>query len=192
MQEKISSEDLVRQLLVQIGEDPNRPGLLDTPKRVAKMWGEIFRGYQEEHLPDITVCANGADGIFYRDMIIDQGYFFSHCEHHMVPFFGRYWFSYIPDQWIIGASKIARVVDHHSAKLQVAERLVHNVADTLEEKLRPKGLMLIMSARHLCKEMRGIRKVNSPFDVDAVRGCFEGNPAPSCKMEFLMRIGSER
>jgi GTP cyclohydrolase IA len=180
-------EKLVRDILVEIGEDPKREGLIDTPKRIAKMWEKMFIGYSVEDSPKITLFKNGHDGVVYHDMIIDKGYFFSTCEHHMVPFFGSYYFGYIPDKWLIGASKIARTVDFFSSKLQIAERLVKEVTDYLMTTLQPKGVILIMTGRHLCKEMRGIKKVDSPFEVIAVRGCFYRNEG-NCKMEFLQRI----
>jgi GTP cyclohydrolase I len=151
------------------------------------MWKEVFRGYEEAELPKMTKFQNGADGIIYNEMLIDTGYFFSHCEHHMVPFFGEYSYGYIPDKWIIGASKISRIVDHFSARLQVAERLVCQIVDTIEKEIQPKGSILIMKARHLCKEMRGVKKYNTPFEAIAVRGYFLHN-INHCKDEFLTRV----
>lgn len=182
-----SGEDIVRRMLEFIGEDPNRPGLIDTPKRVVKMWGEIFRGYKEQQIPDITILDNDDDGISYHDMVIDAGYFFSHCEHHLVPFFGDYYFGYIPKDKVVGLSKIGRLIDYFSARAQVGERLVHQVVDHIEKVVQPEGQILIMQARHLCKEMRGLRKYNSPAEVIAVRGCFMDDSA-TCKQEFLSRI----
>ena len=181
----------IRQIIRLIGDDPEREELIDTPGRIAKMYNEIFCGYSQTAKPNITIFKNGSDGIYYNDMIIDQGYFFSFCEHHMLPFFGEYFFSYIPDKYIIGASKIGRTVDYFSSRLQVAERLVHQIVDFLEDKLKPKGLALTMSGRHLCKEMRGLKKINSPFEVIAVRGVFS-DPSLSTKEEFLSRIQNRR
>lgn len=180
-------EDIVRRMLEFIGESPDRPGLVDTPKRVVKMWKEIYRGYQEMEIPNITLLDNEDDGIAYHDMVYDSGYFFSFCEHHMVPMFGRYFFAYIANKKLIGLSKIGRLVDHFAARLQVAERLVHQVADHIMKEVEPEGLMLIMDARHLCKEMRGLRKFNSPAGVQAVRGSFVPVDA-ACRLEFMARI----
>jgi GTP cyclohydrolase I len=188
-QEAASGEDIVIRMLEFIGEDPTRSGLIDTPGRVTKMWKELFKGYDDQELPKITVWENGKDGIFYEDAIIDRGYFFSHCEHHMVPFFGQYYFGYIPDGFLIGASKIARVIDHFSSRLQVAERLVHDVVQFLDDVLKPKGLILIMNGRHLCKEIRGVRKYDSSFEVIAVRGCYFSNEK-GCKEEFIFRAAN--
>ena len=149
---------IVNQIIWFIGDDPRRPGLKQTPARVVRMWRQVFLGYDKSKCPRILKIKNGSDGIFYTDMILDHGYFFSHCEHHIVPFFGQYHFGYVPDKWLVGASKIARVVDYHSSRLQIAERLVHDIAQCLEDVLKPKGLILIMGARHLCKEMRGVKK----------------------------------
>lgn len=181
-------KDLVRSLLLELGEDPERTGLKDTPDRVVRMYSEIFRGYDKKQKPTLTVFPNKDDGIVFGGMIIDQGYFFSHCEHHMVPFFGHYYFAYIPDELLIGASKIGRLVNFHAAKLQIAERLCREITDDIEEAAKPKGCMLIMSARHLCKEMRGLKMFNSPFEADDARGMFLTNHA-GCKDEFLKRIG---
>lgn len=183
-----SSEDLVVRILQYIGEDPNRTGLKDTPKRVVKMWNEIFRGYDKAQKPKITAFANdGSDGFKYDTMLRDEGYFFSHCEHHVVPFFGQYYFAYIPDKLLIGASKIGRTIDYFSARLQIAERLVGDVVDYLDSKVQSKGMILVMTARHLCKEMRGVKKFNSPFEATAVKGYFAENK-DGCKDEFISRI----
>jgi GTP cyclohydrolase I len=184
-------EELWRELLTEIGENPDRTGLKDTPKRVARMYGEIFRGYELSQMPKISVFPNGEDGVFYKEMVIDTGYYYSHCEHHVATFFGTYNFGYIPDQLIVGASKIGRVVDFHAAKLQIAERLCQNVVDSLWEATKPKGMILIMEGRHFCKEMRGVKKYNSPFEVIEARGMFDRNE-DGCKDEFMTRILSKR
>ena len=119
---KIPDTDIIhhiRQILELIGDDATRIGLVDTPKRVAKMYKELFKGYDLNQKPKLTVFPNNEDGVVFKGMIIDQGYFFSTCEHHMVPFFGEYSFAYIPDGLLIGASKIGRLVNFHSAKLQI-------------------------------------------------------------------------
>ncbi len=185
-QERI--EILIKHLLIEIGENPNRTGLKDTPKRVAKMYSEMFKGYDSKQKPKLTVFPNDDDGLSFKGMIIDQGYFFSACEHHMVPFFGNYFFGYIADKHLIGASKIGRLVNFHSAKLQIAERLCREILDDIEKAVKPKGCILIMRARHLCKEMRGVKMFNSPFEADDARGLFLDNDG-GCKTEFINRIG---
>jgi len=180
-------ESLIRELLIEIGENPSRPGLIDTPKRVAKMYSEFFVGYDSLKSPRIMTVPNGEDGVFYDEMLRDSGYFFSFCEHHILPFFGNYFYGYIPDQTIIGASKIGRIIDFHAGKLQIAERLVNQVVNTIDEAVKPHGQILVMNARHLCKEMRGLKKWNSPFEAIAVRGYFAQNK-DGCKDEFIARI----
>jgi GTP cyclohydrolase IA len=157
-------ENIIRQLQY-IGEDPNRPGLVGTPDRIVKMWNEVFRGYDSKKKPDITIFKNDSDGLVYDQMIIDSGEFYSHCEHHMVPFFGQYWFGYIPSKEgaIVGLSKVARLVDYHSARLQIQERLVHDIVEDIWNALSrdntpPLGMGLVMEAEHLCKTMRGAKK----------------------------------
>lgn len=183
-------EQLWRELLIEIGENPDRTGLQDTPKRIAKMYGEIFAGYDPAKKPNITTFPNGTDGVHYNSMIIDSGYYYSHCEHHNVVFFGSYFFGYIPKDTIVGASKIARIVDYHSAKLQIAERLCQDIVNDLWEATDPNGMILIMEGRHFCKEMRGVRKHSSPFEVIEARGWFLENK-DGCKDEFLNRVATK-
>jgi len=158
-------QNAIFDILNRIGENPHREGLKDTPKRVTKMYKEIFRGYNEKNKPNIRYFNNGADGLVYDQMILDTGDFYSHCEHHMVPFFGQYWFGYIPapNGKIIGLSKVARLVDFHAAKLQIQERLVNDVVEDIwkalsAEGVEPLGMGLIMQGEHLCKTMQGAKK----------------------------------
>lgn len=180
-------EDNIVRIMELIGENPNRAGLIDTPKRVAKMYREFFCGYDKAKKPRIMTVDNGEDGVHYDQMLIDQGYFFSFCEHHIIPFFGQYYYGYIPDKKILGASKIGRIIDYYAGKLQIAERLVNEVVNEFEEAVHPIGQVLVMNARHLCKEMRGLKKWNSPFEAIAVRGTFASN-TNGCKDEFMARI----
>ena len=167
-------EEHIERVLEYIGEDTNREGLIDTPKRVARMYKEIFRGYKKENKPKITTFENGKDGVVYDQMILDEGDFYSHCEHHMVPFFGKYYFAYIPDKIVLGLSKVARIVDYHSAKLQIQERLVKDVVDDLEKACNPKGIAFVIKAQHLCKTMRGVKKQGF-MTTSEVRGMFRDN-----------------
>jgi len=148
------------------------------------MYQEVFAGYDDTQHPEITLFTLKRPG----NLIIDKGYFYSHCEHHILPFFGDYYFGYIPDKLIMGASKIGRVVDYYSARLQIAEELCAVIVDCIEAKVKPKGVILIMTGRHLCKEMRGLKKHNSPFEVIEARGCLLVNKS-GCKDEFMARIG---
>jgi len=172
-------EEHIERILEYVGEDINREGLLDTPKRVAKMYGEIFGGYKKENKPKITTFLNGQDGIVYDQMILDEGDFYSHCEHHMVPFFGKYYFAYIPNPKgkIIGLSKVARIVDYYSAKLQIQERLVQDIVNELWNALdipgcSPRGMALVMRGEHLCKTMRGAKKKGRMTTAE-LRGIFK-------------------
>ena len=183
----MSIEAEVVNILKSIGEDPDRIGLLDTPRRVAKMYQELFYGYDPARKPKITTFPNGEDGIVYQEMIRDEGYFFSFCEHHVIPFFGQFYYSYIPGDFLMGASKIGRTIDYYCARLQTAERIVTQVVAEIDSVINPLGQVLVMNARHLCKEMRGLKKWNSPFEVIAVRGYFAEN-RNGCKDEFMSRI----
>lgn len=157
-------ENSLKEILKYIGEDPERQGLKDTPKRVVKMWKELFKGYDKNQSPKITIFDNGKDGIIYDQMIIDSGEFYSNCEHHMLPFFGTYYFAYIPNPKgkILGLSKVARVVDYYAAKLQIQERLCSDIVNCLENSLdyeyQPLAIGIIIKAEHLCKSMRGVKK----------------------------------
>lgn len=161
---KEQAEENIKELLEYIGEDPNREGLKGTPDRIMRMWKEIFRGYDPAQKPKITTFDNGKDGIVYDNMVIDQGDFHSNCEHHCVWFWGKYWFAYIPNPngKILGISKIGRVIDYCSARLQIQERLVHDVVEMLKEALGdeypPLGIALVMKGHHSCKEFRGAKK----------------------------------
>lgn len=163
-EKQFTHESLIRDLLHYIGEDPDRPGLIGTPDRIIRMWREIFRGYDPAQHPKVTTFDNGLDGLTYDNMVVDTGNFYSMCEHHMMPFFGRYVFAYIPNPKgkILGLSKIGRVVDYHAARLQVQERLVADIVDDITAALGtdfpPLGVALMMQGEHLCKTMRGVKK----------------------------------
>jgi len=194
---KKSNDEKIQQhwteILKLIGDKPNRKGLEDTPKRIAKMYKEIFRGYDESQKPKVTTFDNGVDGVAYDEMICDEGDYYSHCEHHLVPFFGKYIFAYIPHPKgkILGISKVARVVDFFSAKLQIQERLVHEVVEYLWEALcqdtkhKPLGMALIMKGEHLCKTMRGAKK-KGQMTCSVMKGDFKDDS--STRAEFLRLI----
>jgi len=171
-------EEHIQRILAYIGEDINREGLLETPKRVVRMYGELFRGYKEENKPKVTTFRNGKDNITYNQMILDEGNFHSHCEHHIVPFFGKYYFAYIPNPKgkILGLSKVARIVDFYAAKLQIQERLVQDIVGALwkalEDRHPPLGMALVMKGEHLCKTMRGAKKKGKMVTAD-LRGKFK-------------------
>lgn len=181
----------IREILEYIGEDPSREGLLDTPDRMLRMFEEIFSGYDPSKKPKITTFQNGNDGIVYDNMVVDNGTFHSLCEHHCRTFFGEYWFAYIPNRKgrILGLSKIGRVVDYCASRLQVQERLVHDVVEMLTEALGdeypPLGMALIMKGRHMCKESRGVRK-SGEMTSTYLTGIFRTDPRT--RDEFLSYV----
>jgi GTP cyclohydrolase I len=169
-------EKAVREILLAIGEDPERDGLLDTPARVARMYAEIFAGLHEdptEHL-HVTFEAGHDEMVLVRDIAM-----FSACEHHMLPWVGKAHVAYIPsaDGRIIGLSKFARLVDGYARRPQVQERLTRQIADALQDKLEAKGVMVVIEAEHLCMSMRGIKKPGASTVTSAVRGLFRHNLA---------------
>lgn len=172
--EETGIEEHIQRIMEYIGENTKREGLVGTPGRVSRMYKELFKGYDLAQKPAITCFKNGHDGIVYNEMVIDEGTFFSHCEHHMVPFFGKYYFAYIPDKTVLGLSKVARIVDYYSSKLQIQERLVKEIVDALEKACKPKGIALVMKAQHLCKTMRGVKK-EGYMTTSELRGAFQKN-----------------
>jgi len=181
---------IVRSMLEFIGEDPNREGLKDTPKRVVNMWKEIFRGYDPKQLPKVTTFRNGKDGVTYDQMIMDEGNFNSFCEHHIIGFLGNYYFAYLPNSngKLLGLSKVARVVDYFSARLQIQERLAKDILDYLWQELsngknnQPYGMALVLKAKHLCKSIRGVKKEGYMTTIE-LRGAFKDNL--ETRAEFL-------
>ncbi len=184
-------ENSIKQIFEYIGEDPNREGLKGTPKRILKVWNETLRGYDKSQKPKITTFNNGSDGITYDQMILDSGDYYSYCEHHFLPFFGDYNFAYIPHKegLILGLSKVARIVDYYSAKLQIQERLVTEIVDALWDELcksdnPPIGMALVMKGEHLCKTMRGVKK-KGKMTTSYFKGLFEKSEV---RNEFLQLI----
>jgi GTP cyclohydrolase IA len=180
-------QDLVRQIIEAIGEDPHREGLLDTPKRVAKAMKEITIGYHQ----NIEKLINGA--IFEAEsdeiIIVKDIELYSLCEHHMLPFFGKAHVGYIPSNKIIGLSKIPRIVDMYAKRLQIQERLTKQIADCLCTQLNPRGVMVVLEARHMCGMMRGVEKQNSSMVTSCCLGEFKSDSA--ARAEFLNLIGRQ-
>ena len=164
-------EEQFRELLLEVGEDPEREGLLKTPHRAAEALRFLTRGYQQ----DVATILNGA--IFEEeidDMIIVKNVeFYSLCEHHLLPFFGRCHVGYLPNGKIVGLSKIARLVDMFARRLQVQERLTNQIAHALEEAIQPRGVAVVMEAQHLCMMSRGVEKQSSSMVTSAVLGAFQ-------------------
>ena len=166
-------EHALKLILGTIGENPNREGLQGTPQRIIKMWQEIFRGYDNSQKPAITTFENDEHT---SDLVFDSGDYFSMCEHHMLPFFGKYYFAYIPhpNGRILGISKVARVVGYCSARLQLQERLAKDIIDMLSEALNNQalGFAIVMKGTHLCKSMRGVKN-NGKMTVARLTGIFQ-------------------
>ena len=177
-------EIIVKQLLENLGENPQRNGLQDTPKRVAKSLAFLTKGYQQ----DIDELLNGAlFPIVYDEMVIVRDIdFFSLCEHHLLPFFGKCHVGYIPRNHVVGLSKIPRVVDAFSRRLQVQERLTVQIAHTLHKKVKPHGVGVVMEARHLCMTMRGVERQNTVAVTSEMLGVFRTQQ--QTRDEFLKLI----
>jgi len=175
----------VREILVAIGEDPDRDGLLRTPKRIADMYEEILSGLHDDPSRHLTVTfeADHDEMVMVRDIALA-----SLCEHHFVPFTGRAHIAYIPgdDGRITGLSKLARLVDGFARRPQVQERLTSQVADALQEVLKPRGVFVVIEAEHLCMSMRGVKKPGSLTVTSAVRGLFKTNPATRAEAMSLI------
>ncbi|HSG31776.1 MAG TPA: GTP cyclohydrolase I FolE [Thermodesulfobacteriota bacterium] len=179
-------EDLIKDMLVEIGEDPERQGLADTPSRVARM-------YKDELTSGYTKCPHKVinDAIFdekYDEMVVVKDVeFYSLCEHHMLPFFGKCHVAYVPDGKIIGLSKIPRLIEVYSRRLQVQERMTMQIADILNESLSPHGVAVVVEAYHLCMAMRGVKKARANMLTSSMLGVFKKDERT--RAEFLSLIG---
>ena len=181
--EKISN--LVRELLINIGENPERDGLLRTPNRVANMYLEIFSGINKDPKDEITITYNeNHDEI----ILVKDISFYSMCEHHLIPFFGQAHVAYLPKNGIItGLSKLARVVEVAAKRPQLQERMTTQVADALVQKLNPLGVCVVIEAEHLCMSMRGIKKPGSKTVTSVLKGIFQTNQASRAEVLSLIR-----
>jgi GTP cyclohydrolase I len=180
-------KDLYRQLLVEVGEDPEREGLLRTPLRAAKSMAFLTQGYHQ-NVDDIL---NGAifEAENYDDMVLVRDIeFYSLCEHHLLPFFGRCHVAYVPEGKIVGISKVARLVEMFARRLQVQERLTHQIAHALQEALEPKGVAVVAEAQHLCMMVRGVQKQNSRVVTSSVLGLFRRNSMSRSEFMDLLKI----
>jgi GTP cyclohydrolase I len=184
-------ERAVRDILEAFGEDPDRDGLLDTPRRMAKMYEEIFSGLHEDPAKHLTVTfeADHDEMVMVRDIPIH-----SMCEHHLIPFAGRAHVAYIPgdDGRITGLSKIARLVDGFAKRPQVQERLTAQIADALTATLNPRGALVLIEAEHFCMSMRGVKKPGSLTITSAVRGLFKSNAATRAEAMSLITYPGNR
>jgi len=180
----LSTENLYRELISRLGEDPARDGLIDTPKRVVKSMEFLTRGYT---MDADEVLHNALFDVDYDEMVIVKDIeFFSMCEHHLLPFFGKAQIAYVPNGKVIGLSKIPRLVDMFARRLQVQERLTRQIADAIEEAIHPQGVAIILEAQHLCMMMRGVEKQHSSTTTSAMLGVFKSQL--QTRNEFLSLV----
>ena len=180
------AESLVEAMLFIIGEDPEREGLRETPKRVAKAWGEWFDGYKRDPMAELKTFEDGAELCGDEMVLVRDIDFYSHCEHHMAPFFGKAHIAYIPNKRVVGLSKLARVTDVFAHRLQVQERLTNQIANALVAGLDPQGVGVVLKATHFCMCSRGVNKQGSTTITSALRGAIKEEP--SARAEFLRLI----
>ncbi len=181
-----SVHDLVRQLLEQFGEDPDREGLAETPRRVAEMYGELTSGYRRD---PYELIGDAVFNVDYDSMVVVKDIeFYSLCEHHVVPFYGHVHVGYIPEGRVIGASKVPRVIDHFARRLQLQERMTEQIARFLEEAIEPRGLGVVAEGIHLCMAMRGVQKQDTRMVTSAMTGAFRKDP--KTRTEFLQFMDS--
>lgn len=187
--DKVRIEKAIKEILYAIGENPDREGLKETPARIARMYEEIFSGLGQDPADQVRI-------FFQEDqhdeiVIVRDIPFYSTCEHHLVPFFGKAHVGYIPaDGRITGLSKLARVVDVAAKKPQLQERLTSEIADTLVEQLKPRGVIVVIEAEHMCMTMRGIRKPGSTTMTSGLRGIFRSDSRTRAEAMALLRIGN--
>ncbi|UVC12603.1 GTP cyclohydrolase I FolE (plasmid) [Rhizobium sp. TH2] len=183
---KLEAEEAVRTLLKWVGEDPQREGLRDTPARVAKAYGELFAGY--EQMPEDILSRTFEEAAGYNDLVLVKDIpFFSHCEHHMVPFFGKAHVAYLPSGPVLGLSKIARLVDIYASRLQTQEALTAQIARSLDEIVRPRGVAIMIEAEHMCMVMRGVRKQGTVTITINFTGLFESDAPQQARFMMLAR-----
>jgi len=179
-----SFEELMRELLVRLGEDPERDGLLDTPQRMVKAMQYLTKGYQED--PE-KILKEALFDVDYDEMVIVKDIeMFSLCEHHLLPFFGKVHVAYIPNKKVIGLSKIPRLIDIFARRLQVQERLTVQIAESIQNAIQPQGVGVVIEARHLCMMMRGVEKQHSAAVTSSMLGVFRDEQ--ETRQEFLSLI----
>jgi GTP cyclohydrolase I len=188
LERRESVEESVRNILQRVGEDPGREGLQRTPERIARMYDELLAGYQVD---PIALVNDALFDVEYDEMIVVKDIeFFSMCEHHMLPFYGRAHVAYIPNDKVIGLSKIPRIVEMFARRLQVQERMTQQIAQLLQEVLEPQGVGVVVEGAHMCSMMRGVKKENARMVTSAMLGNFKENPKTRNEfMEHIRRSG---
>jgi GTP cyclohydrolase I len=183
------AEEAVRTLLRWAGDDPRREGLVETPRRVVKAFEELFSGYGQDPGEVLDKVFSEVQG--YGDIVLVRDIpFHSHCEHHMVPFFGKAHIAYYPSEGVVGLSKLARLVDVYAKRLQTQEALTAQIADTLDEELKPRGVAVMLEAEHLCMSMRGVQKPGALTLTTQFTGVFKEDPAEQVRFLTLVRHGT--
>lgn len=181
-------EGAVRDILLSIGEDPERQGLVKTPDRVARMYDELTAGYRTDPVKLINGALFDVD---YSEMVLVKDIeFYSLCEHHMLPFFGRAYVAYIPNGKVIGLSKIPRIVEMFARRLQVQERMTAEIAQFLQDTLQPKGVAVLVEGAHMCAMMRGVKKSQASMSTTTMLGAFKDDPV--LRSEFLSQVARIR
>ena len=181
-------ESAVKEILFYIGEDPEREGLIKTPDRVARMYDELTIGY---HTDPIKLINGAVFDVDYDEMVVVKDIeFYSLCEHHMLPFFGRAHVAYVPDGKVVGLSKIPRIVEMFARRLQVQERMTTQIADFIQEVLHPKGVAVVVEGAHMCSMMRGVKKANASMSTSTMLGKFR--KSSKLRKEFMEHVGRRR
>jgi len=178
-------EGVIRYTLAAIGEDPDREGLLNTPKRVIKSWNELYAGYKQK--PEDVLTTFAADG-YDQIVLLKDIEMFSMCEHHMLPFYGKAHVAYIPGDKVIGISKLARLVDIYARRLQIQERIGEQVTTALMEILKPKAAACIIEASHMCMRMRGVSKQHSTMVTSSLKGVFMTDASAKAELFTLIKL----
>jgi GTP cyclohydrolase IA len=180
------AENAVRTLLRWAGDDPSREGLLETPKRVVKAYDELFRGYTQDAKDVLSKIFEDVDG--YDDMVLVRDIpFYSHCEHHMVPFFGKAHIAYFPSEGVVGLSKLARTVEVYARRLQTQETMTAQITEAIDEALKPRGIAVLIEAEHMCMSMRGVQKQGASTITTQFTGIFRDDPAEQVRFFTMVR-----
>jgi GTP cyclohydrolase I len=182
---RVEVESAIRTLIRWTGDDPDRDGLVETPSRVARAYEDMFSGYAEDAASFLRKTFDETAG--YDEMIAMRGIRIeSHCEHHMAPIIGQAWIAYVPTDRVVGISKLARVLEIFAKRLQIQERLTSQIANTIDEVLKPKGVAVMIKAQHLCVGMRGVRKHEADLVTSRLLGCFRQDPI--LRQEFMQLV----